>query len=74
MQKVASVIAVLGMAAALCVGCGKTDKPVAEEAAPKTEAVTQTKESSTKQWEPETATPPKAHNPQDGGDHSGHNH
>ena len=74
MKRAVSMFAVLGMIASLCVGCGKKDKPVPEEAASKTEAVTQTKESSTKQWEPETATPPKAHNPHDGGDHSGHNH
>ena len=73
MKTAVSMFAVLGMIATLCIGCGKKDKPVPEEAAPKTGAVTQTKESSAQQWEPETATP-KAHNPHDGGDHSGHNH
>lgn len=74
MKKAVSMLAVPGMIATLCIGCGKAHEPETAEAAVKVEAVTQTKESSAKQWEPETATPPTAHNPQDGGDHSGHNH
>ena len=68
MKKTVSMFAVVGVLAALCVGCGNAEKPAPKEAVP------QTKESSTKQWAPETATPPKAHDAHDGGDHSGHNH
>ena len=74
MQKAVRMFAVLGMVATLCVGCGKTDKSAPEEAAREADAVTQTEKSSTKQWEPETAKQPEAHDPHDGHDHSGHNH
>lgn len=67
MNKVVSTLAVLGMIAGLCTGCGKTDKP-------EPETVVQPKESNAKKWTPEVAEPPKTHNVNDGGDHSGHNH
>jgi len=74
MKKAVSMLAASGIIAILCVGCGKAKKPVPAEAAPKAEAVAQPKESRAKQWEPETAEQPKAHDVNDGGDHSGHNH
>ncbi len=67
MKKAISMTATLVMLAGLCAGCGKADKPEPEAAA-------RPKESTTKNWAPEEAKQPKAHNAHDGQDHSGHNH
>ncbi|MBL7076781.1 MAG: hypothetical protein ISS31_04855 [Kiritimatiellae bacterium] len=67
MRKVVGVFVVLGVIAGLCVGCGK-------KAESETAVVVPPKESSAKKWAPETAPVPKAHDPHDGHDHSGHNH
>jgi len=50
--------------AGMCTGCKKetTETPATPEAV----------KAAAKDWAPETATP--AHDPNDGGDHSGHNH
>ena len=62
------ILAAAGMIAGLCSGCKKEEKVTPAE-------VEQPKAKVAKDWEPETAAPAAhAHDPNDGGDHSGHNH
>jgi len=83
MKKATSTFAALVIISGLFAGCGKTEKsePDADkghehgancdhgQGAPQ-----EPKASNAKKWEPETATQPKAHDVNDGQDHSGHNH
>jgi hypothetical protein len=52
------------MVSGICTGCRKADTA--------TPASIKKPETTDKEWAPETAQP--AHDPNDGGDHSGHNH
>ena len=69
MKKLMSMFAVLVMIGVLCAGCTKEDKP-------KPEATKQSKESSAKKWEPETASQPATRDSHEGHDHGpgGHDH
>ncbi|MBT3200878.1 MAG: hypothetical protein HN350_13295 [Phycisphaerales bacterium] len=74
MKKVISLFAVLMMIGVLCVGCEKTEtsKPDADG-----QQTGEVKKDTDKNWEPETkkeAAPAAAHDHNDGGDHTGHNH
>lgn len=69
MNNTTKILMAMIMVAGLCIGCGKseTPEPVKPAATP---------EITSEKWAPETATEekPAAHNPNDGHDHSGHNH
>jgi hypothetical protein len=64
MKTTVRTLAVLGMIAGLCAGCGEADKP---------EPVAKPDATKAANWEPETAAD-KEHDVDDGEDHSGHNH
>lgn len=74
MNNATKILIAMIMVAGLCIGCGKskTPEPVKPDAVAKPAAKP---EATDAKWEPETAKEkPAAHNPNDGGDHSGHNH
>ena len=74
MKKTITVLAILVMITGLCAGC-KNDKAADT---PESETEQQTQESSSNDWEPETAGHPEDHNCTNNGhghgDHTGHNH
>ncbi len=67
MKKLICVFAMLVMFGVLCTGCQKTEEPAPT-------AVEEPNQTDANNWQPETAAPPVAHDPNDGGDHSGHGH
>ena len=67
MKKVVSLFAALVVIAGLCVSCRTADKPAPE-------VPEQPQESTTKQWEPETAAPTKAPSAAPDHDHSDHDY
>ena len=67
MKNIVTMLAVLGMIATLCAGCGQGESP-------ESEATKVPAENSDENWAPEAAKQPAAHDEHDGSDHSGHNH
>lgn len=69
MKKVTRVIAAVLMIAGLGAGCGNGNKSV-----PEPETADHPEVAGATNWAPETAEEPHAHDPNDGHDHTGHNH
>jgi hypothetical protein len=66
MRYILGTLTVAVMLAGFCTGCDKSKNETPEAVADKAKAA------AAKDWTPETAAP--AHDPNDGGDHTGHNH